>query len=341
MSDRHARQVLFYGIGNTGQRILREKTTVLVGCGALGCTSANLLVRSGIKCIKIVDRDYIEESNLQRQSLFDEDDISKNLPKAIAAQKKLQKVDSHAQIEAIVADLNPSNAETILKDADIVIDGTDNFETRFLINDYCVKEGIPWIYGACIGSVGLTMNIVPSKTPCLRCVLDTLPPFGTTETCDTAGIIAPIASMIASIQAAEALKMLTENYDALSKGLVKIDLWRNEIKRLHTEDIREKSDCITCKQRRYEFLFRNVYTMTTSLCGRNAVQVLHPNGSKLDLETLAERLGKVGEVSFNTFLLRMKIDKYELTIFPDGRAIITGTNDAAVAKGLYAKYIGM
>ncbi len=341
MSDRHARQVLFYGIGNTGQRILREKTAVLVGCGALGCTSVNLLVRSGIKCIKIVDRDYIEESNLQRQSLFDEDDISKNLPKAIAAQKKLRKVDSHAQIEAVVADLNPSNAETILKNADIVIDGTDNFETRFLINDYCVKEGIPWIYGACIGSVGLTMNIVPSKTPCLRCVLDTLPPFGTTETCDTAGIIAPIASMIASIQTAEALKILTGNYDALSTGLVKIDLWRNEIKRLHTEDMWGKSDCITCKQRRYEFLFRNVYSMTTSLCGRNAVQVLHSNGSRLDLETLAERLGKAGEVSFNTFLLRMKIDKYELTIFPDGRAIITGTNDAAVAKGLYAKYIGM
>lgn len=341
MSDRHARQVLFYGIGTTGQRILREKTAVLVGCGALGCTSANLLVRSGIKCIKIVDRDYIEESNLQRQSLFDEDDISKNLPKAIAAQKKLQKVDSHTQIEAVVTDLNPSNAETILKDADIVIDGTDNFETRFLINDYCVKEGIPWIYGACIGSVGLTMNIVPSKTPCLRCVLDTLPPFGTTETCDTAGIIAPIASMIASIQAAEALKILTGSYDALSKGLVKIDLWRNEIKRLHTENIWEKSDCITCKQHRYEFLFRDVYSMTTSLCGRNAVQVLHSNGSKLDLETLAERLGKAGEVSFNTFLLRMKIDKYELTIFPDGRSIITGTNDAAVAKGLYAKYIGM
>ena len=341
MSDRHARQVLFYGIGNTGQKILREKTAVLVGCGALGCTSVNLLVRSGIKCIKIVDRDYIEESNLQRQSLFDEDDISKNLPKAIAAQKKLRKVDSHAQIEAVVADLNPSNAETILKNADIVIDGTDNFETRFLINDYCVKEGIPWIYGACIGSMGLTMNIVPSKTPCLRCVLDTLPPFGTTETCDTAGIIAPIASMIASIQAAEALKILTGNHDALSTGLVKIDLWRNEIKRLHTEDMWGKSDCITCKQRRYEFLFRNVYSMTTSLCGRNAVQVLHSNGSRLDLETLAERLGKAGEVSFNTFLLRMKIDKYELTIFPDGRAIITGTNDAAVAKGLYAKYIGM
>jgi len=341
MHERYARQILFYGIGREGQKILKEKTAVLVGCGALGCTSANLLVRSGIKCLKIVDRDFIEESNLQRQSLFDEEDISKNLPKAVAAQKKLQKVNSQIQIEAIVADLSPSTLESILKNANVVIDGTDNFETRFLINDYCVKEGIPWIYGACIGSIGLTMNIIPSKTPCLRCVLDTIPPFGTTETCNTAGIIAPIASLIASIQAAEALKILTENYDALNKGLVKIDLWRNEIKKLHTEDIREKSDCITCKQHHYEFLSKDRYSTTTSLCGRNAIQILHPNGSKLDLEKLAARLEHVGEVSFNSFLLRLKLDKYELTVFPDGRSIITGTNDASVAKGLYAKYIGM
>ncbi|MBI5795357.1 MAG: ThiF family adenylyltransferase [Planctomycetes bacterium] len=332
---------MFYGIGNEGQKILMEKTAVLVGCGALGCTSANLLVRSGIKCLKIVDRDFIEESNLQRQSLFDEEDINKNLPKAVAAQKKLQKVNSQIQIEAIVVDLSPSNIETILESANIVIDGTDNFESRFLINDYCVKHGIPWIYGACIGSMGLTMNIIPSKTPCLRCVLDTIPPFGTTETCDTAGIIAPIASMIASIQAAEALKILTGNYDALSKGLLKIDLWHNEIKKLHTDDIREKSDCIACKLHQYEFLSKDRYSMTISLCGRNAIQILHPNGSNLDLAKLAERLEHVGEVSFNRFLLRLKIDIYELTVFPDGRLIITGTNDAAVAKGLYAKYIGM
>jgi adenylyltransferase/sulfurtransferase len=341
MSERYARQVLFYGIGNTGQKILMEKTAVLVGCGALGCTSANLLVRSGIKCLKIVDRDYIEESNLQRQSLFDEEDINKNLPKAVAAQKKLQKVNSQIQIEAIVVDLNPSNIENILENANIVIDGTDNFETRFLINDSCVKEGIPWIYGACIGSMGLTMNIIPSKTPCLRCVLDTIPPFGITETCDTAGIIAPIASMIASIQTAEALKILTDNYDDLRKGLLKVDLWRNDIKTLHVEGIKEKSDCVTCKQHYYEFLSKDKYSMTTSLCGRNAIQILHPNGSKLDLITLATRLGKVGEVSFNNFLLRLKIDKYELTVFSDGRSIITGTNDPSVAKGLYAKYIGM
>lgn len=341
MSERYARQVLFYGIGKQGQKILMEKTVVLVGCGALGCTSANLLARSGVKCLKIVDRDYIEESNLQRQSLFDEEDINKNLPKAIAAQKKLQKANSNIQIEAAIADLNPSNIETILENANIVIDGTDNFETRFLINDHCVKKGIPWIYGACIGSTGLTMNIIPSKTPCFRCMIENIPPPGTIETCDTEGIIAPIASMIASIQVAEALKILTDNFDAVSKGLLKVDLWRNELKRLHVEDIKEKTTCMTCKQRKYEFLSNDTYSMSTSLCGRNAVQILHPHGSKLDLTRLATRLEKVGNVSFNSFLLRLKAGKYELTVFPDGRSIISGTNDTSVAKGLYAKYIGM
>jgi adenylyltransferase/sulfurtransferase len=341
MFDRYARQVLFYGIGKEGQKTLMEKTAVLVGCGALGCTSANLLVRSGIKRLRIIDRDYIEESNLQRQSLFDEEDIKKNLPKAIVAQKKLQTINSLTQTESLVTDLNPSNIETLLHDAHIVVDGTDNFETRFLINDYCVKNGIPWIYGACIGSMGLTMNIIPSKTPCFRCVLDTLPPFGTSGTCDTEGIIAPIASLIASIQVTEALKILTNNYDALSKGLFKIDLWRNEIKRIHTEDIRDKTDCITCKQNHYEFLTKDRYSMTTSLCGRNAIQILHPNGANLDLAKLAARLEKTGEVSYNSFLLRLKTGKYEITVFPDGRSIISGTHDFGTAKGLYAKYIGM
>jgi len=341
MSNRYARQILFYGIGETGQKTLREKSAAIVGCGALGCTSANLLVRSGLGYLKIIDRDFIEESNLQRQSLFDEEDINKNLPKAIAAQRKLRKVNSHVQIDAVVADINAYNIETFLENANIIIDGTDNFETRFLINDYCIKSNIPWIYGACIGSTGLTMNIVPSKTPCLRCALDTIPLPGTIETCDTEGIIAPIATLIASVQVSEALKILTGNFDTLSKGLLKIDIWRNEIKRLHIEDIREKSDCVTCKQHHYEFLSKDRYSMTTALCGRNAVQILHYKGSKLDLTKLAARLRKAGDVVFNRFLLRFKTGKYELTVFPDGRSIISGTNDVSVAKGLYAKYIGM
>lgn len=318
-----------------------EKTAVLVGCGALGCTSANLLARSGVKRLKIIDRDSIEESNLQRQSLFDEEDIKKNLPKAIAAQEKLKKVNSHVQIESATVDLNPSNVETLLENAHVVLDGTDNFETRFLINDYCVKKGIPWIYGACIGSTGVTMNIIPSKTPCLRCVLEEIPPFGTVETCDTEGIIAPIASMIASIQVAEALKILTDNYHALNQGLFKIDLWRNEIQKFPGEGIKENISCVTCKQHKYEFLSKDAYSMTSILCGRNSVQILHPHESPLDLSKLAARLEKVGSVTLNNFLLRAKMDKYELTVFPDGRSIISGTNDVSVAKGLYAKYIGM
>ena len=341
MLQRYSRQVLFSGIGVQGQKAIMGKNVVLVGCGALGCTSANLLVRSGISCLKIIDRDFIEESNLQRQSLFDEDDIKQNLPKAFAAQKKLQKVNSHIQIESVVVDLNPSNIEILLEMADVVIDGTDNFETRFLINDYCVKEKIPWIYGACIGSTGISTNIIPSKTPCLRCLLENIPPSGTTETCDTQGVIAPIASVIASIQVAEALKILSNNVNALSEDLVKIDLWRNEITRIHVSTSDVNADCMTCKQHNYEFLNKKKYTMTTSLCGRNAVQILNLNGSKLNLPGLASLLEKVGDVSFNSFLLRLKLDKYEMTVFPDGRSIISGTNDVSIAKGLYAKYIGM
>ena len=317
------------------------RNAVLVGCGALGCTSANLLVRSGISRLKIIDRDFIEESNLQRQLLFDEDDIKQNLPKSIAAQKKLQKVNSHIQIEPVVVDLNPSNIEILLEKADVVIDGTDNFETRFLINDYCVKKKIPWIYGACIGSTGISMNIIPTKTPCLRCLLENIPSFGTTETCDTQGVIAPIASVIASIQVAETLKILSNNVNALSKDLVKIDLWRNEITRIHISTSDVNAHCMTCKHHNYEFLNKKKYTMTTSLCGRNAVQILNLNGSKLDLQGLASLLEKIGDVSFNNFLLRLKLDKYEMTVFPDGRSIISGTNDISIAKGLYAKYIGM
>ena len=341
MSERYARQILFYGIGKQGQMLLMQKTAVLVGCGALGCTSANLLVRSGVKCLKIIDRDYIEESNLQRQSLFDEEDINKNLPKAIAAQQKLQKVNSSIQIEPIIVDLNPYNIATYLKNADVVIDGTDNFETRFLINDYCVRERIPWIYGACIGSMGLIMNIIPEKTPCLRCILENNPPYGTTETCDTEGIIAPVASVIASIQATEALKILSNNFDTIRKGILKVDLWHNEVKILHVEDVREMSDCMTCKQHIYEFLGKDTYSMTTALCGRNAVQILPPKGSNINMMKLSTRLEKVGDVSYNNYLLRLKIDNYELVVFQDGRSIISGTNNISQAKGLYSKYIGM
>ena len=341
MLERYARQALFSGIGSKGQAAIMEKTVALVGCGALGCSSANLLVRSGVKRLHIIDRDYIEESNLQRQLLFDEEDITQNLPKAVAAQRKLQKINSHVVVDATTADLNPSNIETLLGGVHLIIDGVDNFETRFLINDYCVKQDIPWIYGACVGSRGVTMNIVPQRTPCLRCVLENLPPVGTTETCDNEGIIAPIANLIASLQAAEALKILTNNLDALNTGLLTVDLWQNKMTRVDVKGLNGNTDCITCKRRTYEFLTRDKTSLSTILCGRGSVQILHPNGAKLDLANLAERLKRVGGVTYNSFLLRLKLEKYELAVFPDGRSIISGTNDPAIAKGLYAKYIGM
>lgn len=341
MSERYARQALFSGIGNKGQASIIEKTVALIGCGALGCTSANMLVRSGIKRLRIIDRDYIEESNLQRQLLFDEDDITQNLPKAVAAQRKLQKANSRVTIDAIVADLNPSNIEVLLEDAHLIIDGSDNFETRFLINDYSVKQGIPWIYGACVGSRGVTMNIVPQRTPCLRCVLEDLPSVGTTETCDTEGIIAPIAGVIASIQVAEALKILTNNPDVLNTGLLTLDLWQNKMTRVDVKGLSENTGCITCKRHTYEFLSRNKTSLSTILCGRGSVQILPQNSTKLDLAKLAERLKRTGGVTYNSFLLRLKMEKYELAVFPDGRSIISGTNDPSIAKGLYAKYLGM
>lgn len=341
MSDRYARQILFYGIGDRGQKILMEKSVVLIGCDALGCASANLLVRSGIKRLHIIDRDFIEEHNLQRQTLFDEEDIEKNLPKAIAAQRKLRKVNSQIRIDSTVADINPSNIQTLIGNADIIIDGTDNFQTRFLINDYSVKKGIPWIYGACIGSVGLTMNIIPGKTPCLRCILENIPPPGTIETCDTAGIIAPVASIVASFQVTEAIKILTENYHALNKGLLEADVWRNMVRYVPADTVTNKTDCIVCCRHHYEFLTQGKHPETTSLCGRSAVQILHTYASEIDLTKLAIRLERAGAVSYNNFMLRLNLGTYELAVFPDGRAIISGTNDVSVAKGLYAKYIGM
>jgi len=342
MYDRYARQALFHGIGEAGQKKLSEKSVAIVGCGALGCLSANLLVRSGIKRLVIIDRDYIEENNLQRQTLFDEADIRDNLPKAVAAQKKLQKVNSLIRIDSSIADLNPSTIETNLFGADIIIDGTDNFETRFLINDYCIKNTIPWIYGACVGSSGLTMNIIPGKSPCIRCVLNDIPASGTTETCDTEGILSSVASIIASFQAAEALKILTNNWHVLNRNLIQIDIWRNEIRKISVDGMQETTNCVTCKQHHYEFLSTEKQSLATTLCGRNAIQISHLNGSSaLDLQKLGSRLKKVGSVTTNPYLLRCKVGKYELTIFADGRSIISGTNDISVAKGIYAKYIGM
>ena len=339
--SRYHRQYLFNKIGEAGQRKLVSSRIVIIGCGALGTVLVNTLARAGVGFIRIVDRDFIEFNNLQRQVLFDEDDIKANLPKAVAAERKIKKINSQIQTEAIVSDVNFTNIEQFIQDVDLVLDGTDNFETRFLINDACVKLNKPWIYGAVIGSHGLTMSIIPGETPCLRCVFESAPPPELTPTCDTAGIIAPASQIIASLEATEAIKFLSGNKNDLNRSLYSYDVWTRKPQSFKLEGLRDATNCPTCKNRKFEFLTGEQAPKTTSLCGRNAVQITRPDRVKLDLDELASRLRQVGEVKVNQFLLQATTGGYEFTIFPDGRAIIKGTNDPAQAKTIYAKYIGV
>lgn len=339
--ERYSRQILFPGIGEEGQRKLLKSYVVLIGCGALGTVIASSLTRAGVGRLKIVDRDFVEENNLQRQILFDENDFKENLPKAVAAQKKLEKINSDVQIDSLVTDVNSTNIEGIIADADLVMDGTDNFETRYLINDACVRHKIPWVYGACVSSYGLSMTIIPYQTPCLRCVLETAPPAGATPTCDTAGVMGSIVNTIASLQVTEGLKILTQNWKALRTEIVMIDIWEGSFTKVDISNSRETSNCPTCKQGKFEFLEGKEGSYFTTLCGRDAVQITHKVPLQIQFENLAQKLRSVGEVSYNTYILKFKVDKFELTLFPDGRAIIKGVKDPAIAKGLYAKYIGI
>ena len=339
--ERYSRQILFKNIGKDGQKKLASKCVVIAGCGALGSVSANSLVRGGVGKLIIIDRDFVEESNLQRQIIFDENDVQNDVPKAIAAKDKLQKINSNVVIEAYVSDINYSNVEDLLKDCDIVIDGLDNFETRYLLNDFCVKNNIPWIYGACVGSTGLSMNVIPGKTPCLRCIFETIPSPGNTQTCETEGIIAPIANIIGSIQVVETFKILTENFDSINENLIRIDVWNCKYDKIGIGNIRNISNCPVCKEGKFEFLFGDSTPLTTTLCGRNAVQIKYKDSKNVDFENIACRLTRVGKVRYNEFMLKFKVDSYEVTLFNDGRAIIFGTNDSVTAKNLYSKYIGM
>ncbi|MBI4367986.1 MAG: ThiF family adenylyltransferase [Candidatus Omnitrophica bacterium] len=339
--SRYHRQYLFNKIGEAGQRKLVESRITIIGCGALGTILVNTLARAGVGFIRIVDRDFIELNNLQRQVLFDENDIKENLPKAIAADRKIKQINSSIQIESIVSDVNYTNIERWVQDVDLVLDGTDNFETRFLINDACVKAKKPWIYGAVIGSHGLTMTIIPNETPCLRCVFESAPPPELTPTCDTAGIIATASAVIASLEATEAIKLLTGNAKEINRSLYSYDVWTRETKSFKLEGLREATDCPTCKRQAFQFLTGDSAPKTTTLCGRNAVQITRPDRIKLDFKELAGRFEKTGEVKFNPFMFQAKIDGYEFSIFPDGRAIIKGTNDPAQAKTIYSKYIGV
>jgi molybdopterin-synthase adenylyltransferase len=339
--ERYSRQVLFEGIGEAGQERLLTSKAVIIGCGALGAMQIETLARAGVGRLRIVDRDFVDYSNLQRQVIYDEQDAASQIPKAIAARERVRRINSDIEIEAIVADVNHTNIESLLEETDIVLDGTDNFETRFLINDACVKLSIPWIYGAAVGSYGLTMAVLPGSTPCLRCVFEKAPPPGSSPTCDTAGVILPIISMVAAIQSAEALKILTGNLDRLHGGLIQIDVWQGTHTKLNLSGLMEQADCRCCRHRVFDYLNAGTRQLTTTMCGRNSVQIVPGTDLKIDLGELAERLRRSGEVSANRFLLRFKASGYEMTIFPDARSIIHGTKDEGVARSLYAKYIGV
>lgn len=340
MEERYSRQILFEGIGESGQQRLASSKVVIIGAGALGAVQAETLARAGVGKITLVDRDFVEQSNLQRQIMFEESDARDRLPKAVAAARRIARVNSSAQVEPVVTDANFENIEEIIAGADVALDGTDNFETRYLINDACVKHKIPWVYGAAVGSYGLTMTVVPGQTPCLRCVIPDLPEPGTGPTCDTAGVIMPIVSVIGSIQSAEAMKLMTGETGKLHRSLIRINVWDFEFHQTDLSNFRDREDCPACGKGEFDFLRGAARQVATTLCGRNAVQIARAGASRIDFPALAERLKPSGEVAFNDFLLRFRVDDYDITVFRDARSIIRGTSDPNVARGLYARYIG-
>src|SRR5438105_561389 len=338
--ERYSRQMRFYGIAEAGQRKLVDARVTLCGCGALGTVLANALVRAGVGHLRLIDRDFIETHNLQRQVLFDEHDVAENLPKAEAAARKLGAINSEVFVEPIVTDIDRTNILALVEDADVILDGTDNFEIRYLINDAAVKLNKPWVYGGCIGSHGQTMTILPGETPCLRCVFEAAPGPGEVGTCETAGVLGPIVNVVASYQAAEAIKILVGKRDMVNRELLYFDMWENQQRRIKVAPLLGKVDCPCCQRRRFEWLDGEHGSQTTSLCGRNAVQVSHRTASRLNFEDMARHLQPLGEVSYNRFLLKFQADGCEFTVFPDGRAIIKGTSDVDKARTLYAKYVG-
>ncbi len=336
--ERYSRQTLFSPIGKAGQERLGQASVAIIGCGALGTGLANHLCRAGVGRLLIADRDYIELNNLQRQILFDEEDIAQHLPKAVAAVNRLRRVNSEAKLEALVEDINADGIEALVQDVDLVLDATDNFETRYVLNDACVKHQRPWIYSGVVASYGVTMNILPGETPCLRCIFPEMPAPGTSATCDTVGVLNGIVAAITGVAATEALKILLHS-EKISREMFWMDLWENTSERI---ELPRQPECPTCGQHSYEFLETLSGTRSASLCGRNAVQVRGGRrGDRIDLTALAERLRPVGQVAQNEFLLRFLVDDYELTIFPDARAIIKGTDDEQVARSVYARYVGI
>lgn len=335
--ERYTRQILFAEFGVEGQKALLGARVVLVGAGALGTHIADSLVRAGVGHLVLADRDYIELNNLQRQALYDEDDIARNLPKAEAAARKLRRINSEVIVDPRVIDVSPANVEGLIEGASLVLDGTDNFATRYLLNDACVKHGLPWVYGGVLASYGVTMTIVPGRTPCLRCLFPEMPPPASTPTADVAGILGPVVKIIGSLEAAEALKLLTGR-GKLNPGLITVDIWESHLEVVPVA--RLEGACPACGCRQFDFLQPGARQEATSLSGRNAVHVSPPEGARVSLPALAERLRPLaGQFAANEYLLRGTIAGYEFIVFADGRAIVKGTDDRALAQTLYSRYI--
>jgi len=341
--EKYSRQILFAGIGEDGQENLLRSKAVLVGCGALGTVVANLLTRAGIGSLRIIDRDFVEPSNLQRQTLFEESDARDSLPKAVAAERRLRSINSGVHVEGIVADLTPQNAEELLSGFPLILDGCDNFETRLLMNDAAISFNIPWIYTAAVGSYGVTLTVLPGKTACLACLLesgdeaDQRERIGNEETCDTTGVLGSAASAIASIEATEAIKTLAGKSDPRHGRLVSCDVWSGKFQSVRAT---RNPDCRACARRDFAYLAGGAQPHIT-MCGRDSVQI-HERSRRIDLAELGRRLSNASadDVRSNDFLLRCRISPYELTVFTDGRAIVKGTQDPAVARSVYARYIG-
>ena len=343
--SRYQRQLIFRGLGEEGQRKLLTGRVAIVGCGATGSSLAMLLARAGVGFLRLIDRDFVEMNNLHRQMLFEEADAAQGKPKAVAAAERLRAANSDITIEPVVADFNAGNAIALSQDVDLILDGTDNFETRYLINDVALKLGLPWVYTGVVASYGMTTTIIPDgaaekvgreATPCLQCILGPEPPGGG-PTCDTAGVIGPIVTLMASISAAEAMKLLSGRGE-INRGMIMMDLWDNSFEQFGIAG--RNPDCPACGRGEYRFLNADAGSRSVSLCGRNAVQITNP-GARVSLPEIAQRLKALGQVDVNDYLLRAHIDDYEITLFPDGRAIIKGTEDPDLAKSLYARYIGI
>ena len=344
--ERYSRQILFGEIGEAGQQRLLDSSAVIVGCGALGTSLANLLVRAGVGKLRIVDRDFVEPSNLQRQTLFEESDAQESLPKAVAAERRLRAINSGVSVEGIVADVSSKNAEELLRGFPLILDGTDNFETRFLLNDLAVHLHVPWIYAAVVASYGVTLTVRPEETACLACALESADApegengsralSGAEDTCDTVGVLGAAAGVIASIEAAEAIKLLVGKTESAGGRLVSFDVWSG---RYQSVRVARNPECRACVRHDFQYLEGDAQPHLT-MCGRDSVQI-HERRRQLDLAALGKRIAPtVAEVRENGFLLRFRVPPYEMTVFADGRAIIKGTRDTSIARSLYARYIG-